>query len=548
MAPIFGCNTSGRRDFMKALKAIFSSVVFGAFFISCSISAFAEMSMTDLLNYGFTNIESTTDLVNTTKDLILLSKESGLIFDKEKFESQGGQFRGGGAGRYSTRYDIPADSLVQNPYYEYFEAPKQEYQNAPTPVVDADGYIVQYVYPSYMGLLTKTWQQQLGENLSESGLAFPFSDSYYYFGTTWPWSITAVDVGNIAAISIWQVPMAGTYHLLYPKTYDGGMYGSAVKTKGSYSFDGTDGFGSYRIYDSNGVAITDYETRGSFTANVGHQFVSLRTFYLSKTNLYANEFVSLECLAQPLILGILPSLPQYRPSQIPTFNGFDVQFNADLNVDLFSPIVINVDTPDIAFDFSVNIDNSTYPAYYYTIDESQDTTIYYYDNRGQVSGSITYNEVTNMYTVYNYANGAWMEGDSAHSSTPGPAPSASPAPTSQPGPMPTLAPTPVPTPVPTTNPMFPGYDDDLQNAGSTLDQYDDELFEDVNYYKNQLTFDLDEWGEYSSGLDYVRMVFMKIWDNIPTQIIVLSLMLGLGALIIGRGVKMATSKKDDDNV
>lgn len=533
---------------MKALKAIVSSVVFGAFFFSCSISAFAEMSMTDLLNYGFTNIESTTDLVDTTKNLILLSKESGLIFDKDKFEAEGGEFRGGGAGRYSTRYDIPADSLVQNPYYEYFEAPKQEYQNAPTPVVDAKGYIVQYVYPSYMGLLTKSWSFQLGENLSESGLAYPFSESYYYFGTTWPWSITAVDIDKIAAISIWQVPMAGTYRLLYPKSYDGGMYGSAVKTKSSFSFDGNDGTGSYRIYDSNGVAVSDMETGGNFSANVGHQFVSVRTFYTSNSTLYANDFVSLECLAQPLILGILPSMPQYRPSQIPTFNGFDVQFNADLNVDLFSPIVINVDTPDIAFDFSVNIDNSTYPAYYYTIDESQDTTIYYYDNRGQVSGSITYNEVTNMYTVYNYANGAWMEGDGVPSSTPGPGPTASPVPTSQPGPTPTLAPTPVPTPVPTTNPMFPGYDDELQNADSTLDQYDEQLFEDVNYYKNQLTFDLDEWGEYSNGLDYVRMVFMKIWNNIPTQIIVLSLMLGVGALLIGRGVKMATSKKDDDNV
>ena len=533
---------------MKALKAIVSSVVFGAFFFSCSISAFAEMSMTDLLNYGFTNIESTTDLVDTTKNLILLSKESGLIFDKDKFESQGGEFRGGGAGRYSTRYDIPAGSLVQNPYYEYFEAPKQEYQNAPTPVVDAKGYIVQYVYPSYMGLLTKRYNQQLQDDLNSSGLVYPFSESYYYFGTSWPWAITAVNVNNIATMTIWDVPMAGTYYLLYPKSYRGGMYGSIVRSSGRLKFGGDDGSAAFRIYDSTGTAITDNETSGSFNANVGHKFACIRTFDVSPTTYYANDFVSLECLAQPLILGILPSMPQYRPSQIPTFNGFDVQFNADLNVDLFSPIVINVDTPDIAFDFSVNIDNSTYPAYYYTIDESQDTTIYYYDNSGQVSGSITYNEVTNMYTVYNYANGAWMEGSGTPGTAPTPGPSSSPAPTSQPVPTPTLAPTPIPTPVPTTNPMFPGYDDDLQNADSALDQYDEQLFEDVNHYKDQLTFNLDEWGEYSSGLDYVRMVFMKIWDNIPTQIIVLSLMLGVGALIIGRGVKMANSKKDDDNV
>lgn len=533
---------------MKALKAIVSSVVFGAFFFSCSISAFAEMSMTDLLNYGFTNIESTTDLVDTTKNLILLSKESGLIFDKDKFESQGGEFRGGGAGRYSTRYDIPAGSLVQNPYYEYFEAPKQEYQNAPTPVVDAKGYIVQYVYPSYMGLLTKRYNQQLQNDLNSSGLAYPFSESYYYFGTSWPWAITAVNVNNIATMTIWDVPMAGTYYLLYPKSYRGGMYGSIVRSSGRLKFGGDDGSAAFRIYDSTGTAITDNETSGSFNANVGHKFACIRTFDVTPTTYYANDFVSLECLAQPLILGILPSMPQYRPSQIPTFNGFDVQFNADLNIDLFTPVVINVDTPDIAFDFSVNIDNSTYPAYYYTIDESQDTTIYYYDNRGQVSGSITYNEVTNMYTVYNYANGAWMEGSGTPGTAPTPGPTSSPAPTSQPVPTPTLAPTPIPTPVPTTNPMFPGYDDDLQNADSALDQYDEQLFEDVNYYKDQLTFNLDEWGEFSSGLDYVRMVFMKIWDNIPTQIIVLSLMLGVGALIIGRGVKMATSKKDDGDV
>ena len=153
-----------------------------------------------------------------------------------------------------------------------------------------------------------------------------------------------------------------------------------------------------------------------------------------------------------------------------------------------------------------------------------------------------------MYTVYNYANGAWMEGSGTPGTAPTPGPSNSPSPTSQPGPTPTLAPTPVPTPVPTTNPLFPGYDDDLQNADSVLDQYDEQLFEDVNQYKDQLAFNIDEWGEYSNGLDYVRMVFMKIWNNIPTQIIVLSLMLGVGALLIGRGVKMATSKKDDDNV
>lgn len=533
---------------MKAPKAIVSSVVFGAFFFSCSISAFAEMSMTDLLNYGFTNIESTTDLVNTTKDLILLSKESGLIFDKDKFESQGGEFRGGGAGRYSTRYDIPADSLVQNPYYEYFEAPKQEYQNAPTPVVQTNGYIAQYVYPSQLGLLPSSITGTLADNLSSVSLVYPFSNQYYYFGTSWPFSINAITVENLAALSFYDIPMAGQYTLLYPDNWRGGMYGSIVRAESSVRFRGEDGRGMWRLYSASGDAISKASTNYGFSANVGQKLAVLRTFSSSTSSYNAAEFVSLECLAQPVILGILPSMPQYRPSQIPSFNGFDVQFNADLNVDLFSPIVINVDTPDIAFDFSVNIDNSTYPAYYYTIDESQDTTIYYYDNSGQVSGSITYNEVTNMYTVYNYANGAWMEGSGTPGTAPTPGPSSSPAPTSQPVPTPTLAPTPIPTPVPTTNPMFPGYDDDLQNADSTLDQYDEELFEDVNYYKNQLTFDLDEWGEYSSGLDYVRMVFMKIWDNIPTQIIVLSLMLGVGALIIGRGVKMATSKKDDGDV
>lgn len=530
---------------MKALKAIVSSVVFGAFFFASSLSASAAMVPADLLKYSLVAADSVVDAFETAGE-VLVGTVSGLLIDSAKFKAGGGSFRGGGTNRYPTRYDIPADSLIQNPYYKYFEAPIQEYQNAPTPVVQTNGYIAQYVYPSQLGLLPSSISGTLADSLSSVSLAFPFSNQYYYFGTSWPFSINAITVENIAALSFYDIPMAGQYTLLYPDNWRGGMYGSIVRADGSVRFRGENGGGMWRLYSASGDAISKASTNNGFSANVGHKLAVVRTFSNSTSSYNAAEFVSLECLAQPVILGLLPSMPQYRPSQIPTFNGFDVEFDADLNVDLFTPVVINVDTPDIAFDFSVNIDNSTYPAYYYTIDESQDTTIYYYDNSNQVSGSITYNEVTNMYTVYNYSNDQWYISVDKPDPTPGP--SASPAPTSQPGPTPTLAPTPVPTPVPTTNPMFPGYDDDLQNADSALDQYDEQLFEDVNHYKDQLTFNLDEWGEFSNGLDYVRMVFMKIWDNIPTQIIVLSLMLGVGALIIGRGVKMATSKKDDDNV
>lgn len=516
----------------KALKMVFFIIVFSVLF---SFSAFAEMSESDLLSYGFTSIPSTTDLSGTTKDFILLSKESGLIFDKEKFESGGGSYRGGGAGRYSTRYEIPADSIVQNPYYKYFESPIQKYQQPPTPVVTSNGLIVYYVYPSYMGVLTTFWDKQLGNKLSESALSYPFSDSFYYFGTTWPWEITPVASRNIAVMTIWQVPMAGTYTLLYPVSFRSGMYGSAIETDETSIFN-DDGLGNYRIYDSNGNAVSSSSDRKSFSANSGHQFASIRTFTSKTSSIAANKFISLECFADPFVFGFNPSVPQYDPLKVTTFPGFDVQFDTDFNVDLFSPVVINVNAPNTAFDFSVNIDDSTYPAYYYTIDNSGDTTIYYYDNSGQVSGSITYNEVTNMYIVYNYSNGVWMEGNDNPVVTPTPGPSTSP--------LPTLS----PAPDPTTNPLFPGYDDDLQDADSVLQNYDDELFEDVNHYKDQLTFNLDEWNEFSSGLDYVRMVFMKIWNNIPTQIITLSLMLGVGTLIIGRGVKMATSKKGEDDV
>ena len=46
---------------------------------------------------------------------------------------------------------------------------------------------------------------------------------------------------------------------------------------------------------------------------------------------------------------------------------------------------------------------------------------------------------------------------------------------------------------------------------------------------------MDSWLDFQSGLDYVRRIFMIIWNNSPTQVITLSLMLGLAMYLLGRG-------------
>lgn len=86
-----------------------------------------------------------------------------------------------------------------------------------------------------------------------------------------------------------------------------------------------------------------------------------------------------------------------------------------------------------------------------------------------------------------------------------------------------------------TNPDQAQATTDVDNAASDLESFEDGIFTDINTYKADLDFSLDSWVEASAGLDYVRKIFMIIWNNSPSQIIVLSLMLGLAMYLLGRG-------------
>lgn len=79
----------------------------------------------------------------------------------------------------------------------------------------------------------------------------------------------------------------------------------------------------------------------------------------------------------------------------------------------------------------------------------------------------------------------------------------------------------------------------LNDAASDLHAVDDTVFADINTYKGQLDFGLDSWSDAAAGLSYVGNIFLILWDNIPTQPIVLALMLGLASLLLGRGAALA---------
>lgn len=99
------------------------------------------------------------------------------------------------------------------------------------------------------------------------------------------------------------------------------------------------------------------------------------------------------------------------------------------------------------------------------------------------------------------------------------------------------------------NPDQSGLVDDVDNAGQQQAQQEEKLWTNINSYKGDLTFNLDDWSEAAGGLSYVSGIFMSIWNNSPTQIIILSLMLGIAMLSIGRGVQTALSvsrNRDDD--
>lgn len=80
--------------------------------------------------------------------------------------------------------------------------------------------------------------------------------------------------------------------------------------------------------------------------------------------------------------------------------------------------------------------------------------------------------------------------------------------------------------------------DEVDNAGQQQAQQEEDMWNNINSYKGDLDFSID-WSEAASGLSYVSGIFMMIWDNSPTEIITLSLMLGIAMLGIGRGVQAA---------
>lgn len=89
------------------------------------------------------------------------------------------------------------------------------------------------------------------------------------------------------------------------------------------------------------------------------------------------------------------------------------------------------------------------------------------------------------------------------------------------------------------NPDQDGMVSDVDDAGQQQSQQEDEMWQNINTYKGDISFNLDGWDDAAGGLSYVTGVFMTIWNNSPTQPIVLSLMLGIAMLSIGRGVMAA---------
>lgn len=81
--------------------------------------------------------------------------------------------------------------------------------------------------------------------------------------------------------------------------------------------------------------------------------------------------------------------------------------------------------------------------------------------------------------------------------------------------------------------------EELNDAGNQQAGQENQLWQNINSYKSDISFALDGWDDAAAGLSYVTNVFMLIWDNSPTQAIVLSLMLGIAMLSIGRGVSAA---------
>lgn len=84
-----------------------------------------------------------------------------------------------------------------------------------------------------------------------------------------------------------------------------------------------------------------------------------------------------------------------------------------------------------------------------------------------------------------------------------------------------------------------GANQEIQDNVGQLEDFDNKIFTDVSDYTSQLDFGLGDWSDAAAGISYIGSIFMLIWDNSPTQVIVLSLMVGLCLLILGRGPRVA---------
>ena len=89
------------------------------------------------------------------------------------------------------------------------------------------------------------------------------------------------------------------------------------------------------------------------------------------------------------------------------------------------------------------------------------------------------------------------------------------------------------------NPGQSGANQEIQDNVGQLENFDNQIFTDVSDYTSQLDFGLGDWSEAAAGISYIGSIFMLVWDNSPTQVIVLSLMVGLCLLILGRGPRVA---------
>lgn len=85
---------------------------------------------------------------------------------------------------------------------------------------------------------------------------------------------------------------------------------------------------------------------------------------------------------------------------------------------------------------------------------------------------------------------------------------------------------------------------DLDTGINDMDNFEKNLYTNIGDYKSGLDFSFSAFSEAASGLDYIRGIFMDVWNNSPVAPIVLSMMLGLVLLLIGRGARSAMASSD----